>query len=197
MNETLRDYTDAAVMDSGQNARFAGDNKLFVQFYIKAVHNKFKSNQEGRPIYDEKEYVRIMIPGDRNSQVDGPVTREYKMRFADRYKKFKDRGNQAQTGTPLEVWPQMTVGRVAELKSLNIFTVEQLATIDDGHAHKIMGFHDLRTRAQAFLEMAEGDAKNSKLAAELEKRDVEITALKEQMNQLIQGMQKDATSKKK
>ncbi len=195
--EGLASYQDAAVMDDSQNARYAGDKKLFVQFYMKAVHNKFKSNQEGRPIFDEKEYIKIMIPGDRNSNIDGPVTEEYKMRFAERYAKFKTHESQAQSGTPLEVWPQMTVGRVAELKAMNIFTVEQLATLDDGHGHKIMGFNDLRTRAQAFLNTANGDAENSKLAAELEKRDIEIASLKEQMNQLIQGMQKDATSKKK
>lgn len=193
--EALKSYEDVAVMDDSQNARYAADNKLFVQFYMKAVHNKFKSNQEGRPIFDEVEYIRISIPGDRNSNIDGPVSPEYRMRFADRYKKFKDQENQAQTGTPLEVWPQMTVGRVAELKALNIFTVEQLAAVDDGHGSKIMGFNDLRTRAQAFLDTAQGDAENSKLAAELEKRDIEIAALKEQMNQIIQA--KAPTTRKK
>lgn len=185
--EVLKDYTDVAVMDDSQNARYAADNKLFVQFYMKAVHNKFKSNQEGRPIFDEVEYIKIMIPGDRNANIDTPVTEEYRMRFAERYKKFKDRGSQAQSGTPLEVWPQLTVGRVAELKALNIFTVEQLAATDDTHGHKIMGFNDLRTRAQAFLSTAEGDAQNSKLAAELEKRDIEIASLKEQMNQILKA----------
>lgn len=193
--DTLKDYTDAAVMDESSNARYAGDNKLFVQFYMKAVPNKFKSDQEGRQIFDEKEYIRIIIPGDRNANIDGPVTAEYKMRFADRYRKFKERGIQAQSGTPLEVWPQMTVGRVAELKALNVYTVEQLATMEDSHAHKIMGFNELRIRAQAFLNTAAGDAENTKLAAELEKRDVEIKALREQMNQLIQ-MQKENAKKK-
>lgn len=183
----LKDYDEVAVMDPSQNARYSADDKLFVQFYMRAVQNKFESNQQGRPIFDEKEYIKIMIPGDRNSNVDSPVTPEYKMRFAERYSRFKSNEKQAQSGTPIDIWPQMTVGRVAELKALNIFTVEQIAALDDGHAHKIMGFNDLRNRAQAFLATAEGDAENSKLAAELAKRDVEIQALKEQINQIIQA----------
>lgn len=191
----LKDYDEVAVMDPSQNARYSADDKLFVKFYMRAVQNNFESNQKGRPIFDEKEYVKIMIPGDRNSNIDAPVTPEYKMRFAERYSRFKANEQQAQSGTPIDIWPQMTVGRVAELKALNIFTVEQIASLDDGHAHKIMGFNDLRTRAQAFLTTAEGDAENSKLAAELEKRDVEIQGLKEQINQIIKAQ--TASNKKK
>jgi len=79
----------------------------------------------------------------------------------------------------------MTVGQVAELKATGITTVEQLAELSDTNAQKFMGSFQLRQKAQAFLEAAAGDAANSKLAAELEKRDVEIAALKAQMEQII------------
>jgi hypothetical protein len=62
-----------------------------------------------------------------------------------------------------------------------------LASLDDGKAQKIMGSHDLRRKAQAFLDAAQGEAANNKMVAELEKRDDEITLLKQQMQQLLEA----------
>jgi hypothetical protein len=183
----LQDYADAAVMTDDRNPRYAMDHKLMVNFYVRAVQNTFKSSQEGRPIFDEKEYVRIIIPGDTKSVIDAPVNDEYRGRFRDRYERFKKGLVQAQSGTPLEIWPQMTIGLVAELKAMQIFTVEQLADLADAQAQKIMGSHDLRRRAQAFLDAAKGEAANSKMAMELEKRDIEIETLKAQMEQILLG----------
>lgn len=193
MNAALQTYDEAAVME-GQ-PRYALDKKLYVNFYTKAVMNTFKSAEEGRPIFDEKEYVRVIIPGDKNSVLDTPVNAEYRARFQERYDKFKKGQEQAQSGTPLEVWPQMTVGMVAELKAMHISTVEQLAELPDQLAQKIMGAHMWRQKAQAFLDSAAGDKVNTKMAAELEKRDAEITALKEQMTLLMAATQKKHQTK--
>jgi hypothetical protein len=171
-------------------ARYAMDSKLYVTFYVRAVMNNFKSAEEGRPIFEEKEYIRIIVPGDSKTTVDCPVTDEFRMRFEKQYDKFKKGLEQAVVGTPLEVWPQMTVGLVAELKAMNISTVEQLADLDDGRAQKIMGSHDLRRRARTFLDAAQGEAANNKLNMELEKRDAEIEALKAQMQQIINAQTK-------
>jgi hypothetical protein len=185
MQSTLPSYDESAVMDASSVARYAMDSKLMVNFYVRAVQNNFKTSQEGRPIFDEVEFIRIIIPGDTKTIIDTKVNPEYRHRFADKYERFQKGLAQAQSGTPLEVWPQMTVGQVAELKAMHISTVEQLADLSDVLAQKIMGSHQLRQKAQAFLEAAAGEAQNSKMAAELEKRDVEIAALKEQMAQIL------------
>jgi hypothetical protein len=183
MNTALKSFEDAAVMD-GQS-RYAGDSRLHVNFYTKAVQNNFQSKEQGRPIFEDKEFIRIIVPGDKNSIVDTPVTQEHRNRFATKYERFKAGKAQATTGTPLEVWPQLTVSQVAELKGLNVFTVEQLADMPDNLAQRFMGAHNLRARAKLFLEAAAGESANSRVAAELEKRDVEIQALKEQVALLM------------
>lgn len=185
--DTLQTYDQAAVMED--QPRFAMDKKLFVQFYLRAVVNNFKSSQEGRPIFDEVDYVRIIVPGDKNTVIDTKVTPEYAQRFATQFEKYKKNQSQAVSGTPLEVWPQMTVGQVAELKAMNVHTVEQLAELPDNLAQRIMGSHDLRRRATTFLEAANGEAANTKLAAELAQRDNEIELLKAQMSQMQQLIQ--------
>lgn len=166
-------------------SRFAMDHKLFVQFYIRPVMHAVKSAEAGRPIYDEKEYIKIIVPGDSKTTVDCPVDDTFRQRFEKQYDKFKRGVEQAVTGTPLEMWPQMTVGTVAELKSVGVHTVEQLAGLSDANLQKFMGGHMLRQKAQAFLDAASAEAGNSKMAMELEKRDAEITALKNQMQQIL------------
>jgi len=183
MNYDLAQYDEAAVMES--EPRHAHDKRLHVSFYVRPVLNSFKSAEAGRPIFDEKEFVRIIIPGDKNSVLDTQVTAEYRHRFAEKYDNFKKGLVMAVSGTPLEIWPQMTVGMVAELKAAGVTTVEQLAEMSDSNAQKFMGSHAMRQKAQAFLDAAKGEAGNTRLAAELEKRDSEIAALKQQMNQLL------------
>ena len=60
----------------------------------------------------------------------------------------------------------MTRARVEELNHLNIFTVEQLATVADVYAGKIMGIHDLRRKAEAYLKQAKDSAYALKVTEE-------------------------------
>lgn len=159
------------------------DDRLFVQFYKRAVMNKFKSAEQGRPIFDEVDYVRVIVPGSKDI-LDVEAELSYQSRFPRQWERYVKNQEQTVSGTPLEVWPQMTVGIVAELKALNIHTVEQLASMSDATAGKFQGGHMFKQRAQAFLEAAAGDAANSKLAAELEQRDSQIDLLKKQMEEL-------------
>lgn len=183
----LDTYDQAAVM--ADQPRYAMDSKLYVKFYTRPVMHGFKSNEAGRPIYEDKEYIQILVPGDSKTTVDCPVTAEFRARFPNQYAKFKANESQSVTGTPLEMWPQVTRAMVAELKAQNITTVEQLAEMADTTAQNIMGNHDLRRRAKNFIEASKGEAVNNKLTEELNKRDDEINLLKTQMAQLVAAMQ--------
>jgi hypothetical protein len=160
---------------------FSQDKRLHVQFYRKAVKNSFKSTQAGRPIYEDIDYVRIFVPGDRNTQLDTPAVPHYQQRFSDQWKRYKTGMEEGIDGTPLESWPALSVSQVAELKAVHVRTVEQLASMPDQLAQKFMGAHQLRQKANNFLEAAKGTAEASKLEAELKKRDDEISAMKEQI----------------
>ena len=189
MND-FQTYDEA--QSQANQSRFAMDSKLYVTFYIRPIKNAFRSEQEGRPIFEEREYIKIIVPGDSKTTVDCPVTDEFRGRFEKQYEKFKKGLAQAVEGTPLEMWPQMTVGLCAELKAMNISTVDQLAELDDSKAQKIMGSHELRRKAQLFLSAAKGEADNNKIAAELQKRDDEITLLKMQMQQILDSQKPKA-----
>jgi hypothetical protein len=151
---------------NGSAVQHGTDENLRVEFFLHAVENRFRSRKEGRPVFEDKEYIRILIPGDAKTCYEQPVQEEHKQRFWKQYEHFKSTGRTATEGTPLEQWPQLNVSMVATLKSLNIFTVEQLSTLPDIHLPKLgPGARDLQNRAKAFLEMANDSAAANKMAS--------------------------------
>ena len=45
------------------------ENGALVEFYRDAIQNNFKSAEAGRPIFDEKDFVRIQTPGDTRTVI--------------------------------------------------------------------------------------------------------------------------------
>ena len=182
-------YDETMTYEDGK--QYAGDDKLFVTFSTRAVKNEFRSNQEGRAIFDEVEYIRIIIPGSRDI-LDTPLDDQYKRRFASRYKAWKDsRGSEQKLdGTLLAEVTWMTKTMVAELNAMNIFTIEQLAEVPDNLARSIMGNFQLRERAKNFVAAAKGEAPLLKLQQELEQRDSRIQSLERRINELSEQLKK-------
>ena len=152
------------VMPMSEQARWAGDSKLFVQFYRRAIKNDFESEQQNRPVFYEVDYIKIITPGDKLAQIDAPVDDHYKQRFAAKYDAYlKNQGANYRVGTPVEAWPTLTISQVAELKFLNIHTVEDLVNCSDANGQKIMGFPSLKKKAKAFLEASDEALQEKKL----------------------------------
>lgn len=182
-------YDETMTYENGN--QFAGDDKLFVTFSTRAVKNEFKSNLEGRPIFYEEEYIRIIVPGSRDI-LESPLDDQYKRRFASRYKAWKDAKGEEQKveGTILSEVTWLTKSMVAELNAMNIFTVEQLAAVPDNLAVSIMGNQQLRQRARNFVEAAKGEAPMLKLQQELEQRDLRIQSLERKIGELSELLAK-------
>jgi hypothetical protein len=174
--------------------RFAADNKLYVEFYRKPVLQPGKSREAGRAVYEEIDYVRIHVPGDKASVIERPVTQQDAFRFQDRYNKWKAGQDEAVTGTPLSALPGMTPSKVEEYKFFKLVTVEQLADANDNLGSKFMSFQADKQRAKAFMEVARNNAPIEKMNEELQKRDAEIENLKT----MVEALQASAqTSKRK
>lgn len=172
---------DAELYD--QSNQYKDDNRLFAQFFVEAVQNKVKSDAEGRPVFDEVVMIRIITPGSRDVMVT-KANEFYKQRFPRQWAAFEQKRTQVVDGTPLEQVPFLTVGQVAELKGVNVYTLEQLANLPDNVSQRFMGFYGLKQRAQSFLAAAKEAAPITKLQAELEQRDNEIALLRTQLEEL-------------
>lgn len=171
------------IMDGTHN-RYKEDHKLVVSFFYAPVQDSVKTLEEGRPMYKDTEFVRILVPGDRSSMVVREAHQEDKNRFALQYAKWKAGNDQATTGTPLEKWPLITGAQVEELKYFHIRTVEQLADVSDAQAQKFMGINMLRQRARDFVAAAAGAQPLAEMRAELEDRDNTIDAMKKAMDDM-------------
>lgn len=170
--------TDTAFQNNSNN-RFAGDNNLLVRFVMHPRMNQARSEEEGRPIFEEVPFVQIMIPGNKESQIFRPATKIDKSRFAEHYRKFEARvQDEAIEGTLLAEWPGITRSQVEELKFFNIKTVEQLASMADSNGVAVMGINGLKQRAQEFLLKAN----DNRMETELQAAREELAALRARLD---------------
>lgn len=176
--ETLAPTDWSRVADSVTEAdqRFAMDSKLYVQFYSRPILQPSESDKAGRPIYADCDCIRILVPGDKLSQIDRLASEDDKRRFAEHYAKYKAGKGQEVVGTRLEVVPWMTRAKVEEYRYFNILTVEQLANASDEVGQKFPGFNMDRQKAQKFLDSTVGT-------------DARVKELEEQVAKLLAAQQ--------
>src|SRR5215471_10261548 len=157
----------------------AGDDRLFVIFYMGILRDEQRSVEEGRPIFNDVEHVRIMIPGDKLNIIDRPARDSDRTRFAKQYMAFRQGHAEEEqiSGTRLTEWPLLSRGQCEELRYLNVRTVEQLATLRDDLLAKVPGLTSLKHHAQAWLDKAKDAAATAKMAQALEERDNRIENL--------------------
>ena len=201
-----------ALASDVNNTEFVGasepDQRLYVEFYNHPVHNEFKSTQEGRPIFEDVVFVKIVVPGDNTFNINTPANEGHKARFAMHWARFKNAHDSESRfiGTPLAQWPLMTASAVEELKYMKFFTVEQIASASDSQLNGLgmkAGYAPLalRDRAKQFLEVASGEADLNSRTEEIKKlkeeqsqkdakHDTELAELKQQMSVLMASLPK-------
>jgi hypothetical protein len=180
--------------------RIDPDEHLVVLFRHHAVRNEAKTLAAGRLIYDDVELCEIRAPGSkdtgafpalsfshwgRNPHTGEQVIITYAERFPRQYRQFKEQQTQTKSGTPLEYVPFLTAARQAELRALNVYTVEQLAGMDGQELKNLgPGGRDLKNKAEEFIAESLVAAPNKALAVELEKLKARNQVLEED-NELL------------
>jgi hypothetical protein len=160
---------------------------LHVEFYIDAVEQPFKSEQAGRPIYEDVEFVKIMIPGDKNSIVERQASDHDKGRFPLEYARFKNglKEEEQAVGTPLKHWPAISRAMAKEFNSFNVHTVEQLAMMSDTAKQAFgMGAQEWSRKAQAMLDVSSKSADAEKWAAENEALKQQLADMRKEFAEL-------------
>jgi hypothetical protein len=182
----------------------------------------------GHPVHDNVDYVLIQIPGDRDNIIERPVTACDKKllepgtklfrdcharknlddrpmleecdvhRFFDEYEAFRSGKEEQATGTNLREWPGMDRASADDLAYFRVYTVEQLAELNDSKAAK---FFALRQRARDYLDAAKKVGAVTNVRAELDARDRaaaekdrQIAAMQEQIAQLVAGQKAAAAA---
>ncbi len=177
-----------------QTASYGDDSGVLAMFDDEFVKNEFKSECEGRAVYDHYYMVELQWPGDntKSYKYRFPITQttnEYIERFPRQWEAFKNSTAQVPDGTPIEMWPPLDKKRIFELKANKIYTVEQIAALTDANGPSAMGmdWRKIRDQAQAFLNPAASTVQLSNLMRENEDKDRRMKILEEQVAALSQG----------
>jgi hypothetical protein len=158
------------------------DSRLQVRFYKRPVQQEQESLEAGRPIFKEFDFVHICVAGDTLTEIDTYALPSHKTRFPIQWANYMNRvgANEPDiVGTPVSEWPIVSKSQAEELRALKFHTVEAIAHASDQQLQRMgmaagMSPYAFRDKAKAFLNLATN-------AAETDKRESEINALKEEL----------------
>lgn len=179
------------------------DSRLNVKFYQKPIQNNFKTNLEGRPIMEMRDFILIEVPGNQTLTIDTFATEGDKKRFPIEWARYQNEKTDGDIeGTLLSDWPVINAATAAELKHFKFYTVEQVATASDAQLNTLgmaagMAPFTLRDKAKAFLASAKDTALVQQQADELSKRDEIIARMQAQIAELAQQANKPKAAPKK
>lgn len=151
----------------------------------------------------DKDYCKIVFPGNKLTVWNQPAREQDKRRFAREWMLYEQGKDQLHGQTMLDAWGAVDAGSIEIYNANNIKTVEQLAALPDGNMnHFPPGHANLayrhRQMAQKHLEEKQASAGfDQALAAAQKSQDVASAALeenaelKEQLEELKRRM--DAT----
>lgn len=161
------------------------DSKLWVEFYQDAEQSLFQTEEKGYPVFIDKIFCKIVIPGDTQQstvkEVKGQQGEDLKRRFQQQWAAFQQGIEAPVEGYAIEHWAAITKSQVEALKAQKFRTVEHIADASDSHLQKVMGGYELRVKAQAFLKSAKDTALVQKQAAENERLNQRIADLEAQI----------------
>lgn len=173
-------------------------DRTIAEFFADPVYMEALSKEEGRPKYEGREFVRIIIPGNRGSVVVQPVTDDVKARYPAQYEAFKKGLEAIPDGTPLTEWPPITRSMAKEYGHFHVYTVEHLAGLNDNQIQQMpMGARELVKAARLFLDAAEHGtgpllkiiAKNAEMEAKVDQQAVQMQEMAAELAALRKGRQ--------
>jgi hypothetical protein len=142
------------------------------------------------------EFVELLIPGDSGNKPVKRVTDYIRNEYSAAYQAFKTHGAGADMvgdGIPLKLWPGIKSEIARGLEQINVYTVQQLASLADGKCSLpgTLGLRDLRDKARAFLESVGQTAPLAALQAQIddmkkkgELRDAQLQQALDRANEL-------------
>ena len=152
----------------------------YIEFEERAVEDRDASIEAGHLIHKNVDFVISRQIGsvntvekiaeewlqDQQNLADrGRIPQKWAEFFKQRYADYKEGKDPTVDGTALRLWPAISKADVENCARLKIFSVEDLAQINDETMQKLgMGSRALQQKAKAYLD-ARGDTATEELAA--------------------------------
>lgn len=172
----------------------------FITFEVRAVKDEGLSDEAGRPVHKDVDYVVIRNAGSRD-QLENVARMYIKQNPKDeeireRYRAWQEREKRnVIEGTPLKELPFLGRSEVADFNAMNVFSVEQLVTLSDSTKHRFHNINHIIDKAKAFLDLAKDTQLATKQAAVISEQNRRIDLLQETIKEM--GDRLDAMKVKK
>lgn len=177
---------------SGNNvvamASHGSDKNVIARFFKEPVYMEFKSNEAGRAIYEDVNFVHITAPGGKTDYItrvqmeDRMDVPSHPHRFARQWQQFIDQQEQTSSGTPLEMCAFLAKHRVLELKAQRIFTAEQYAGLPDSTLQTLgIGARREKDLCKAYISEDEKIQALSQATAERDALKSEMDIMRQQI----------------
>jgi len=156
-------------------------------FYHKSVHNPLKSQQEGRPVFEDRVFVRVAPPGERLNIVDRPATRADQQRWPQQWALFQQNKDQTPEGTPIELLYPEKPAVASTLRANGVMTIESCAELSGNAIDSIgMGAQSWVNAAQKYVAAANKGVAITQYRRDIEERDRQIKIQQQQIDSLQQ-----------
>jgi hypothetical protein len=167
----------AEVVGRGNNlsVKHGDDSNFMVTFYFNKRY--------------QRDFIRMISAGQKNTIWDEPVKPEYKSRFSKQWEQYQAQLAQVGHGIPIEKWDELSEPQVNVLKALNIRTIENLCSVADGAIEAMgPGMRELQRKAKLYLADAKATQEKEAAEQELRKRDSKIDVLEQELAQMRKQM---------
>ena len=169
----------------------AQEAQILLDSEAQQVLNKYLDEQQQADLFIKGQTLsNLYAQGNQNNIIRRRVTSIDIERFPMLYERFKAGHADVLEGTPLSEVPWIGRSMVEELNYLHIRTLEQLANLDDAVCTRFVGYHELKRRAQAFVEKAQSDAPLLALEEENKNLKESMAALEQMVKQQTEAMAK-------
>lgn len=136
--------------------------RQFIEFFERAVEDRGATVEAGAPKFKDEHFVRIHNPGGKDvfeKEVDNFLKdsrdEEMKAKVRRGYEDWKGKRDPEVDGIRLKDIPLLTAAECKNLADVKIFTVEELAAVDENGLKAIgMGGRNLKKKASDYLKGA-------------------------------------------
>jgi len=189
-----------AQMRHGEMAQYGDDRGLIVRFFKQAVPNPFESEKQGKPVFEDRDFVTITSPGGKSDLTREVIKHQRDevppdtVRWARQWQQYVNEQVQTADGIPLDSWPPMGYAPavIKGFKAAEIFTMEQLSALPDSTLQSIpvMDARKWRDLAIKYVEQAKGGAPIAALQQENTQLKEQMAVMQEQINALAANQKK-------
>lgn len=163
----------------------------------------FLSQQKGEDVYEDVDFIRIVIRGNDKLEVVRPATEADHRRFPFAWQQHQRGKEQSANGTGLDDLG-IPGPMIAAYQAKNVFTVEDLAKVTDGNLQNLpAGARDFRHKARERMQLKQKAEGTDSTVAALVKQNQELmqqnTTLAAQLQRVLSKLdgEGDAGDQKK